>query len=66
VASYTKLSGEAGQETSERRLNRAPSYDKWRRDDLYHLAVQKGIKDRANMSNQELVDALKRVQSGSA
>ncbi|MBC07722.1 hypothetical protein [Thalassospira sp.] len=61
MASYKKLSGNSDQETSARRLNGAPTYDKWRRDDLYHLAAQKGIKDRAKMSNQELVDALKRA-----
>lgn len=64
MASYKRLSGETDRETSVRRLHTAPSYDKWRRDDLYHLAVQKGIKNRANMSNEELVAALRQAQSG--
>ncbi|MBS8271985.1 hypothetical protein DYI21_00060 [Thalassospira tepidiphila] len=64
MASYKKLSGEIDQETSARRLHGAPTYDKWRRDDLYHLAAQKGIKNRANMSNEELVAALRQTQSG--
>nr|WP_209272168.1 hypothetical protein [Thalassospira tepidiphila] len=63
VASFNKISGQTDQETSAQRLHGAPSYDKWRRDDLYHLAAQKGIQDRANMSNKELVEALKRTQS---
>lgn len=65
VASFNKISGQTDNETSAKRLRGAPTYDKWRRDDLYHLAAQKGIKDRANMSNKELVDALKRAQSNS-
>jgi hypothetical protein len=64
VVNYNKLSGETDRQTSTRRLHNAPKYDKWRRDDLYHLAVQKGIKNRANMSNEELVAALRHAQSG--
>lgn len=54
------------QQSYSRSLSEAPKYEKWRRDDLYHLAAQKGIKDRANMSDRELADALQRIQSGSA
>jgi hypothetical protein len=63
VASFNKISGQTDHETSANRLHDAPTYDKWRRDDLYHLAAQKGIKNRANMSNSELVEALRRTQS---
>jgi len=63
VASFNKISGQTEHETTASRLDSAPTYDKWRRDDLYHLAAQKGIKNRANMSNRELVDALRRTQS---
>ena len=62
MASFNKFSGQTDHENSVNRLRGAPSYDKWRRDDLYHLAAQKGIKNRANMSNSELVDALKSTQ----
>jgi hypothetical protein len=63
VASFKKLSGDNNQEIPTRRTRHAPSYDRWRRDDLYHLAKQKGIEERANMSNEELVHALSRSQS---
>ncbi|WP_238318443.1 hypothetical protein [Thalassospira australica] len=45
-------------------MHGAPAYDKWRRDDLYHLAAQKGIEDRAKMTNEELAHALRQAQSG--
>lgn len=64
MASFRKLSGEIERETSIYRNHRTPAYDKWRRDDLYHLAQQKGIENRANMTNEELARALSRVQSG--
>ncbi len=64
VASLKKLSGKSEQETSTVRTYRKPDFNKWRRDDLYHLAQQQGIKDRANMSNEELARALSRAQSG--
>lgn len=65
MASFRKLSGEIERETSTYRNHRTPAYDKWRRDDLYHLAQQKGIENRANMTNEELAHALSRTQSGS-
>ena len=64
VASFRKLSDEFGQKTSKRRTQRMPAYEKWRRDDLYHLAQQNGIEDRENMTNEELVHAISQVQSG--
>ncbi|OSQ36144.1 hypothetical protein [Thalassospira mesophila] len=36
-----------------------PRYEKWNRDDLYHLAKMRGIKERAGMSNEELIEALR-------
>ncbi len=66
MASYKIPKEDPDQKSSPRTLYRAPKYDKWRRDDLYHLAAQKGIKDRANMSDQELADALQQLHSGSA
>jgi hypothetical protein len=64
VASLNKLSGNSERETSAFRPYKKPNYNKWRRDDLYHLAQQQGIEDRANMSNEELARALSRAQSG--
>ncbi|MDG4720250.1 MULTISPECIES: hypothetical protein [Thalassospira] len=64
MASLKKLSGKSEQETPTFRAYRKPDFNKWRRDDLYHLAQQQGIEDRANMSNEELAHALSRVQSG--
>jgi len=64
VASFNRLS-KSERETSTFRPYRKPDFKKWRRDDLYHLAQQQGIEDRANMSNEELARALSRAQSGS-
>jgi|TARA_R110001583_G_scaffold195287_1_gene371476 hypothetical protein len=36
-----------------------PRYEKWNRDDLYHLAKMRGIEERARMSNEELIQALR-------
>ena len=66
MGSYKTQKEDPDQQSYPRSFNRVPKYDKWRRDDLYYLAAQKGIKDRANMSDQELADALQRIQSGSA
>lgn len=65
VASFRKLSGEIERETSTHHNHLSPAYNKWRRDDLYHLAQQKGIENRANMTNEELARALSRAQAGS-
>lgn len=65
VASFKRLSGEIEREEPAFRKHRKPGFDKWRRDDLYHLAQQHGIEDRANMTNEELARALSRAQSGS-
>lgn len=37
----------------------SPAYEKWRRDDLYHRAKDLGIEDRAQMSKDELIAALR-------
>ena len=64
LASLKKLSGKSEQETSVFRAYRKPDFKKWRRDDLYHLAQQQGIENRANMSNEELAQALSHARSG--
>jgi hypothetical protein len=66
VASFKKLSGKSEQKTPTFHTYRTPDLNKWRRDDLYHLAQRQGIEDRANMSNEELVRALSSVQSGTS
>ncbi|MBX2830065.1 MAG: hypothetical protein KTR23_02620 [Rhodospirillales bacterium] len=64
MASFKRLSGEIEREETAFRMKHEPAFDKWRRDDLYHLAQQQGIEDRANMTNEELARALSRAQSG--
>lgn len=66
VASFKRLSGEIEREETVFRMKQEPAFDKWRRDDLYHLAQQQGIEDRANMTNEELARALSRAQSSSS
>tara|TARA_R110000868_G_scaffold165328_6_gene398783 strand:+ start:367813 stop:368064 length:252 start_codon:yes stop_codon:yes gene_type:complete len=62
VASFQKLSGGSTPGTSQQDGQFEPPYDKWRRDDLYHLAQQQGIENRANMSTDELARALRETQ----
>ncbi len=64
MASFNKFPRDSKKTLSGRRMHGAPAYDKWRRDDLYHLAAQKGIEDRAKMTNEELAHALRQAQSG--
>ncbi|AJD51198.1 hypothetical protein SAMN02744133_106226 [Thalassospira xiamenensis M-5 = DSM 17429] len=60
MASYQKFSGNAPA-TSSRERQFKPAYEKWRRDDLYHLAKQHGIENRASMSTDELARALRDI-----
>ncbi|HBN49266.1 MULTISPECIES: hypothetical protein [Thalassospira] len=60
MASYQKFSGNAPA-TSSRERQFEPAYEKWRRDDLYHLAKQHGIENRASMSTDELARALRDI-----
>jgi len=66
VASFNRIFGEIEREEAVFRIKHEPAFDKWRRDDLYHLAQQQGIEDRANMTNEELARALSHGQSGSS
>ncbi|PKR57137.1 hypothetical protein [Thalassospira lohafexi] len=63
MASLKKFSGESDVHTPAYRRRNAPAYENWRRDDLYHLAQKRGIENRADMSNEELVRALSSVQN---
>lgn len=66
VASFKKLSGETDVPTPTCQSRNNPAYEIWRRDDLYHLAQKRGIENRANMSNAELVRALSRAQNSTS
>ncbi|MFH1805258.1 MAG: hypothetical protein ABID63_10275 [Pseudomonadota bacterium] len=60
MASYRNLADRDRTQVSRKPENRtSPEYQSWRRDDLYHLAQMRGIENRANMSNDELVQALR-------
>lgn len=61
VASYQKLS-RTTPGTSPRDRQFEPAYEKWRRDDLYYLAKQHGIENRADMSTDELARALRDIR----
>lgn len=62
MASFEHFSNEKKRNAPAFRPRSQPAYHKWRRDDLYHLAKQCGIDDRANMTNDELANALRRAQ----
>ncbi|OKH89198.1 hypothetical protein [Thalassospira sp. TSL5-1] len=57
MASYTNLKGNSVSPNDGKRTG--PRYEKWNRDDLYHLAKMRGIEERAQMSTDELIQALR-------
>ncbi|WP_404425928.1 hypothetical protein [Thalassospira australica] len=61
MASYHKPSDRNVPGTSPRDRQFRPPYEKWRRDDLYYLAMEHGIENRANMSTDELARALRDI-----
>ncbi|AUG52193.1 hypothetical protein [Thalassospira marina] len=58
MASYSDLKRHSASPNDTKMAG--PRYEKWNRDDLYHLAKVRGIEERARMSNEELIQALRR------
>ncbi|RCK43140.1 hypothetical protein TH25_22150 [Thalassospira profundimaris] len=57
MASYINPKGTSPSPNDGKRTG--PRYEKWNRDDLYHLAKMRGIEERAQMSTDELIEALR-------
>jgi hypothetical protein len=58
-ASKEKAARIANTENASHRGGKHPAYEEWSKDDLYERAQEIGIEGRADMSKDELIEALR-------